>query len=84
MALDLLDAVYGCLIGGAIGDALGAPVDGLNYWQIQEEYGLLEDFVASSRDNTNGLPGGVSGDTALRQYVALAITVPTSCSGQST
>jgi ADP-ribosylglycohydrolase len=25
MAKDLLDAVYGCLIGGAIGDALGAP-----------------------------------------------------------
>ena len=26
MAKDILDAVYGCLIGGAIGDSLGAPV----------------------------------------------------------
>jgi len=73
MALDFLDAVYGCLIGGAIGDALGAPVAGCNYWQIREEYGRLEDLVSSSKDNTNRLPGGVTGDTALRQYVALAI-----------
>jgi len=26
----ILDKVYGCLIGGAIGDALGAPVEGWN------------------------------------------------------
>ncbi len=32
MSRDILDAVYGCLIGGAIGDALGAPVEGLNYF----------------------------------------------------
>jgi ADP-ribosylglycohydrolase len=73
MAKDLLDAVYGCLIGAAIGDALGAPVAGLNYWEIREEYGRLEDLVASSRANTNQLPGGVTGATVLRQYVGLAI-----------
>ena len=73
MALDLLDAVYGCYIGAAIGDALGAPVEGCTYWQIRDEHGRLEEMVASSKGNTNGLPGGVTGDTALRQYVALAI-----------
>jgi len=26
----ILDQVYGCLIGGALGDALGAPVEGWN------------------------------------------------------
>jgi len=26
----ILDQVYGCLIGGVIGDALGAPVEGWN------------------------------------------------------
>jgi ADP-ribosylglycohydrolase len=73
MAYDLLDAVYGCFIGAAIGDALGAPVEGWNYWRIQEEYGRLEKMVGSTRGNTNGLPGGVTGGTALQQYVALAI-----------
>jgi len=28
--MQILDQVYGCLIGGAIGDALGAPVEGWN------------------------------------------------------
>lgn len=35
----LLDSVYGCLFGGAIGDALGYPVEFLNYSQIIDEYG---------------------------------------------
>jgi ADP-ribosylglycohydrolase len=73
VAKDLFDAVYGCLIGGAIGDALGAPVEGLNHWEIGEEYGRLEALIASPRDNTNQQPGGVTAATALRQYVALAI-----------
>jgi ADP-ribosylglycohydrolase len=73
MARDLLDAVYGCLIGAAIGDALGAPVGGLDHQEIQAKYGRLEDLVASSRGNTNHLPGGVTGASVLRQYVSLAI-----------
>jgi ADP-ribosylglycohydrolase len=73
MAKDLFDAVYGCLIGAAIGDALGAPVEGLSYWDIRETYGRLDDLIASPQDNSNQQPGGVTDDTALRQYVALAI-----------
>jgi len=30
--------VYGCLIGGAIGDALGAPVEGWYYTEIREKF----------------------------------------------
>jgi ADP-ribosylglycohydrolase len=73
MAKDLFDVVYGCMIGGAIGDALGAPVEGWNYWEIREEYGRLEKLTASPRENSNQQPGGVTGDTVLRQYIALAI-----------
>jgi ADP-ribosylglycohydrolase len=73
VAKRLEDTFYGCLIGGAIGDALGAPVEGLNYWEIREQYGTLTDLIASPRHNTNQLPGGISDDTALRQYIALAI-----------
>ena len=39
MAKDLLDAEYGSLIGGAIGDALGAPVDGCHYTDTGRGYG---------------------------------------------
>lgn len=35
-----LDHFYGCLIGGAIGDALGAPVEFIQYTEIIEKYGL--------------------------------------------
>jgi ADP-ribosylglycohydrolase len=73
MAKDILDAVYGCMIGGAIGDAMGAPVAGWNYWEIRETYGRLDRLMASPLRNTNQLPGGVTAGTALRQYVALAI-----------
>ncbi|WP_017584857.1 ADP-ribosylglycohydrolase family protein [Nocardiopsis ganjiahuensis] len=33
------DRLTGCLMGGAIGDALGAPVEGLGLDQIHERYG---------------------------------------------
>ncbi|WP_410870410.1 ADP-ribosylglycohydrolase family protein [Nocardia sp. A7] len=34
-----LDAVHGCLLGGAIGDALGAPLETRSLQQIRAEYG---------------------------------------------
>ncbi|MFD4428822.1 ADP-ribosylglycohydrolase family protein [Nocardia sp. NPDC058497] len=34
-----LNAVHGCLLGGAIGDALGAPVETRTLHQIRERYG---------------------------------------------
>ncbi|WP_336085868.1 ADP-ribosylglycohydrolase family protein [Nocardia sp. SSK8] len=34
-----LEAVHGCLLGGAVGDALGAPVENRSLRQIRGEYG---------------------------------------------
>ena len=34
-----LEMFIGCLMGGAIGDAMGAPIEFLKYEQIQEKYG---------------------------------------------
>jgi len=34
----LLDKVYGCILAGAIGNAMGSPVEGLYYWEIDERY----------------------------------------------
>ncbi|MEV4204055.1 ADP-ribosylglycohydrolase family protein [Nocardia salmonicida] len=36
-----LNAVHGCLLGGAIGDALGAPVETSTLQQIRDEHGHL-------------------------------------------
>lgn len=73
MKASLRDRFYGCLVGGAIGDALGAPVESLNYWEIEAKHGRLVELVGSPRGNSNGKPGAVTDDTALRSYVAMTI-----------
>lgn len=82
MAEDLLDAVYGSLIASAIGDALGAPVEGWYYHEIREQYGHMTQLIPSSRNNTGlnyggaGLPaeaGWVTDDTTMRHYLCLTI-----------
>ena len=37
--------VYGCLIGGLIGDAMGAPVETKHY-RNRKEYGQVDDLKA--------------------------------------
>ena len=34
----LFDKIYGCLLAGAIGNAMGSVVEGLFYWEIDEKY----------------------------------------------
>ncbi|MCX7796249.1 MAG: ADP-ribosylglycohydrolase family protein [bacterium] len=34
----LFDKIYGCLLAGAIGNAMGSVVEGLFYWEIDERY----------------------------------------------
>ena len=41
----LYDKVLGCLYGGAVGDALGAPAEGRLPAEIQQRYGFITDFV---------------------------------------
>jgi ADP-ribosylglycohydrolase len=76
MANDIFDAVYGCLIGGAIGDALGAPVEGWHYEDIRKRYGKVDEFMpqppASERPE-GANPGRVTDDSTLRHYMCLAI-----------
>lgn len=47
--LILLDRARGCLLGLAIGDALGAPLEGLSAQQIRAHYDSVTDFVDGSR-----------------------------------
>lgn len=44
MENQLYRKVYGCLSGGLIGDAMGAPVEGKDYRYIEEHYGEVDDF----------------------------------------
>lgn len=72
MAKDILDA-YGCLIAGAIGDALGAPVEGWYYTQIREKYEKVKEFMPFHTGYSNGAPDSVTDDSILRHYLCLAI-----------
>lgn len=44
-----LDRVRGCLLGLAVGDALGAPLEGLSSQQIRAHYGAVVDFVDGAK-----------------------------------
>jgi ADP-ribosylglycohydrolase len=65
--------VYGCVVGGAIGDALGAPVENWSYHRIREEYGKIKQFQAYDSPFASGDPGTVTDDTVMSQYLSLAI-----------
>jgi len=44
--------VLGCLLGGLIGDAMGAPVEGWRYERIEEEKGYINDFNGGGTDDS--------------------------------
>ena len=73
MADDLTDSVRGCLLGGAIGDALGAPVENWHWTDIRRSHGRLENFLPQPARSRDGAPGQITDDSTLRHYLCLAI-----------
>ena len=66
------EMIYGCLLGGAIGDALGYPVEFMNYTDIIEKYGF---------DGIIDLEKGkalISDDTQMTLFTAEGILLTTS------
>ena len=65
----LLDRIRGCLIGGAVGDALGAPVE---FWSLDEIWaavgrdGVL-DYLPSTFHGISG-PGLITDDTQMTLF----------------
>jgi ADP-ribosylglycohydrolase len=57
----------GCLLGGAVGDALGAPVEFLSLHQIRTEYGPagITDY-----DHAYGRRGAITDDTQMTLFTA--------------
>src|SRR4051794_5643634 len=47
--LSRIDRARGCLLGLAVGDALGAPLEGLSAQQIRAHYGHVVDYVDGVR-----------------------------------
>jgi len=60
----LEDRIYGCLLGGMIGDAMGAPAEGKTFRQIQERYGP---------EGITAFQGVGTDDTAIREQLIDAI-----------
>ena len=48
----LYKRILGCLLGGLIGDAMGAPVEGWDYRSIAEAYGEVADFSGEGTDDS--------------------------------
>lgn len=73
MGNNLHDKIYGCLIGGAIGDAMGAPAEDWHYTDIRPTFGRIKTFLPQPARSRDGAPGQITDDTSLRHYMCLAI-----------
>lgn len=62
-----LDRARGCLLGGAVGDALGAPVEFLSLAQIEERFGALG---IQELAPAYGLLGAITDDTQMTLFTA--------------
>ncbi len=61
------DRFRGCLLGGAVGDALGAPVEFMSFRDIEHRFGAMgiQDYVAAY-----GRPGAITDDTQMTLFTA--------------
>ena len=79
MTARLYDAIYGCLLGGAVGDAMGGATEMMSYQRIEEVFGtvqtLLErgDTAETARFEPGAPAGQVTDDTRLRNLLCSAI-----------
>ena len=75
----LFDRIYAAMLGGAIGDAMGGPVEGWPYPRIQETYGVVDRFLPyeAEPDYHNHFdltPGSVTDDTRLKHLLARSLS----------
>ncbi|QCI97639.1 ADP-ribosylglycohydrolase family protein [Agrobacterium larrymoorei] len=63
--MNLYDRIYGCLLGGACGDALGGPVEFLSKERIHAEYGA--DGITELHEY-DGVVGAITDDTQMTLF----------------
>jgi ADP-ribosylglycohydrolase len=75
----LFDKMYGCLLGGAIGDAMGGVTEMMHYRHIASVFGSVRDLlprgaaVTTARFEPGAPAGQVTDDTRLRNLLCSAI-----------
>lgn len=75
----LFDAVYGCLVGGAIGDAMGGVTEMMTYEHIDRTFGWIDSLqprgttAQTARFEPGARAGQVTDDTRLRNLLCSAI-----------
>ncbi|GAB4456850.1 MAG: ADP-ribosylglycohydrolase family protein [Armatimonadaceae bacterium] len=70
--MTLHNRLYGSLIAGAIGDALGAPVEGWHWREIREKHGKMTELLPFDAGYAKGR-GHVTDDSYLRHLLAWTI-----------
>ncbi|MCW5978577.1 MAG: ADP-ribosylglycohydrolase family protein [Bryobacteraceae bacterium] len=62
----------GCLLGGAVGDALGAAIEFQSLDEIRSRYGPagLTDYAAAHSGGDSGAKGGITDDTQMTLFTA--------------
>jgi len=63
----------GCLIGGAIGDAMGRVAEGYSRQVIRERFGWISSFLPHKTRRYTALPGAWTDDTHLSMLTAKSI-----------
>ena len=51
--MNKINKAQGCLLGLAVGDALGAPTEGLPPQQIRDKFGQVTDFISDNQKGTD-------------------------------
>jgi len=68
----MLNKFKGCLFGVAVGDALGAPVEGLSREKIAARFGWISDYIINPKKKRIAL-GQWTDDTALTMATAASL-----------
>jgi ADP-ribosylglycohydrolase len=74
----LFDKIHGSMLWSAVGDAMGGPVEGLDYHQIQAEYGVVDSLLPYHHPpdfhyHFHNDAGTITDDTRLKMILCQAI-----------
>ena len=81
---DLYQKIYTSLAASAIGDAMGGPVEGLDWWEIDAQFGIVDEFLPYSKKASiieagdlhgswSTAAGSITDDTRFKNLLAEAI-----------
>jgi ADP-ribosyl-[dinitrogen reductase] hydrolase len=77
--MDIVDRFKGCLLGLAVGDALGMPVEGYSADEIKSRFGAIRDMMPAPQEHFHaGLEAGQYTDDTL-ETLLLARSIVESC-----